>query len=352
MMSIRPDNPTGLLDRAQGLYRERRFGAVLNLLEAEDGEASIRTEPELAILVVSSLDHQFRFSDATAAIKRFGRLILLSGNECLIRRWRNLHAGQLIRMGRLTEAGDLLTSTLSRAEEVYDSRAAIIAANGLGIIASIRGHVDDALRFYGRAIHAALQKGDSINVGRSRYNMAVVLREWGHLEASEQNFSLASDYFERQGTIYEVVFLAAERSLLHLMRGDRLLADSLSDFSLRRARIIRNPFLLANSLKCRATVLVEKGFPAMAENLLHEAEGVLGATGDPLIRAEILEELAVVSLLQGSGHSGHREEAERIYVRLGAPRQVERMRHRIVATAADPAGDAGRGPIGLGNGGS
>lgn len=341
-MTIRSNSSTSLLERARSLYSDRRYGALLNLVEAADENRSVRAEPELAILVVSSLDHQFRFNEAAAAIERLSHFILLSGNDGLVRRWRNLHAGQLIRKGRLTDAGDLLASTLSTAEKFCDSRAAIIAANGLGIVASIRGYVDDALLFYGRAINAALQKGDSINVGRARYNTAVVLREWGRLEESEKNFLIASDYFERKGIVQELVFLTAERAILHLMQRDLLLAESLSDFSLRRARTIRNPFLLASSLKCRAVVVAAKGYLATAKNLLHEADGVLGSPGDPLIRAEILEELAVVSVLQGSGGSEHQEEAEGIYARLGAPRQIERMRGRMGGVADGSAVQSGR----------
>ncbi|MCD4654859.1 tetratricopeptide repeat protein, partial [bacterium] len=87
--------------------------------------------------------------------------------------------------GRLDEAEKFLTESLGLAEEICEIRLEGHVYNNFGVINCMRGHFDNALSEFSRAIPKREQAGDEKGMSETFHNMSLAYLDSGKMELAE-----------------------------------------------------------------------------------------------------------------------------------------------------------------------
>ncbi|MQA90551.1 MAG: tetratricopeptide repeat protein [Gemmatimonas sp.] len=312
------------------LMEARQYRDVVELASEFDRQ-QIVDEPELVLPIASSLQHLFRHREARALLDSSAESIRASYSPADTRRWQNLFASNLIEEGNLVEAKNLIEACLSSAEQADHHRMIASSLNNLGVVSSLLGDVEDAVRQFTRSIAVWQRRGYRAGVGRAHHNLGLVLTEWGRYDEAIAHFSLACDYFALVGTPEESTFTSFERAALLLEIGDYELAESLATAALNRAGQLGSLILTSAARKVLGKIVLRRRGPDEARSLLVSAARGAVEAGDRLLIAEVHEELTVLELLAGRSEraSRHKQVAVEHFSSLGAVKRVGRMLRRI-----------------------
>ena len=325
---------TSTVAALQTLFRAREYQEVVDRLREVD-PSILMADPELVLILAASLQYLFLPVEAAEILRRAEIPIRVSNNRSHLRRWQNLMGNALIEQGRLDEAREVLSECLASAEEANHMRVIGYASNGLGVVASLRGEVEEAVRLYTRAIAVWQQLGDGWGVGSAHYNLGLTFREWGRLNDAVAHFALAEEYYSTNGTPAERVYPTAERAMLYMDLGDEEMAERLAMAAVERSEELPNPLIRAAAAKVLGAIRLRRRGPAAARQWLEAAAVAAEHSANPLIKAEVEEELAILEL-----HSGRRQRAEvhrarscELYGSIGANRHVQRFEERYASVS-------------------
>jgi tetratricopeptide (TPR) repeat protein len=319
-----------VIAKVRDLFSSRRHREVVAVADSIDPKY-ILSEPELLLPIAGSLQHLFKFDEARFLLSNGAEAIGRSSNQVHKRRWQKLSANDWTERGQLDEARRLLDDCLLTAE--LDNHVEMLghALNGLGIVASLLGNVEEAVSFYTRSMAMWQRVGNRAGVGRAHHNLGVLLREWGRLDESTVHFDLAADFFAAQGTPEERTFTTFERAALLLDVGDIEMAESLARAALTRASDLDSLLLLSAARKSLGAVLLRTGSLEEARELLLAAAKGAEATGNRLLVAEVYEELCIMEVLseQKEEFQRYRDIALSNFAGLGATKHMQRLEQRI-----------------------
>jgi tetratricopeptide (TPR) repeat protein len=324
------EGPPSILDAIHDLFEAREYQEVVDRLGEVRRGIQMR-DPELLLIHAASLQYLFLVGESARLLKEAEEPIRRSKNGSYVRRWQNLMANSLIELGRLDDARDLLSDCLTSAEEANHIRVVGYASNGLGIIASLRGNVEEAVGLYTRSLTIWQQLGDALGVGIAHHNLGLILREWGRLNEATAHFVLAEEYFADHGTAVERIYPTAERALLHMDLGDEEMAERLAATAVERAEGLSNPYIRSAAAKVFGAILLRCRGPEAARPWLREALAAADRAGNRLLRAEVHEELAILELRSGDPKRAedHRTLSAELYASLGAEKHVKRFDSRF-----------------------
>ncbi|MEX2582528.1 MAG: tetratricopeptide repeat protein [Gemmatimonadota bacterium] len=328
----------GVIMEVKQLFERRRYRAIWRLLD-ELGRDAYISEPELVLMLAAAWHYLFENGRALQLLTDVRDQFHESNNESVVRRWQNLYANELLESGEVNLARDLLQECLASAERASHIRVIGYAANGLGNVFSVKGEVDQAIRYYGRSLAAMQQIGDRQVVGSVHHNMGLVLREWGSYGNAAKHFKLADDYFAAEATPEERVFTSSERAMLFLEIGDGQLAESLARTAVARANHLSNLFLYAAASKVLGSIILRRRGHQEAKPYLADAWEAAGRSGRKLLKAETCEELAILEAMAGEMDAAakYRNLAVECYVLMGAQKHADRFENRystVVPSAA------------------
>ncbi|MEX2571140.1 MAG: tetratricopeptide repeat protein [Gemmatimonadota bacterium] len=327
-----------LTRRAKQLTRNRNYKRVSELLSGISRDIVV-ADPELTLMLASAWSYLFRNAAAKQLLLDAAAGIRASRVHSIARRWQNLMAIQLIREGQINDAERLLLECLGSAERDSHLRLVAYASNGLGIVASLRGEVEGAIRWYRRMLAASQQLGDRFGVGTAHHNLGLVLREWGRWHDSVSHFRLAEEYFGSEGTPEERVFTTSERAMLSLAIGDFPLAERLARGAVEKAYQLGSPFLTGTSLRVLGAILLAASQTTEARIHLENARKLSAFLESNLLNAEIYEELAMVELVESAPELAeeHKITALGYYRRLGSENHCSRFESRFRACGGGSA---------------
>lgn len=219
----------------------------------------------------------------------------------------------------LDEARAAIVEAIARAGDAPGLRAH--AEQNLGVIANIRGELEDALAHYERSLRAFDATGDARGCARAFNNL-------GMLSADLRRWDDADRYFRQALALAERAADAGLRGICLVNHTEVLLERRLFDEARRHADEALRIFdggegarvYKSAAYRVHGVAYRETGRPVLAEARLRAAVDLAVASGSVLLEAEASRELALLFRSLGRNQDALRllNTAHRLFVRLGA----------------------------------
>jgi tetratricopeptide (TPR) repeat protein len=328
------DPVRALLERARALDGARDYPALVALLESESRDR-VMGDPSLGFLWADVLRRVGRGEEAMTVLNDLEPTLGRRGNDRLHRRRLNLLGSLHFEAGAVKEAGTTWLRQLNDSAAVGDEEFAARASNNLGVVATLQGHLPEALAHYGRAVASYQRLGYVRGLAQSHQNLAITYREMEFPRESDHHFRRAIQLARRAESEDEVARAEQERSLLLYLMGDVALAQATADRAMARYEKL-------GDVAGQGEVHRVRGLIALGERELERSAEAIGQALDcasvgssMLLEAESLEARAALSRELGNQEVAEDDEAraEELFGSMGAPGWGARIRHRTRAIA-------------------
>ncbi len=274
----------GCMLEAQGCYRDA-------VDEAErTGEWAIEAEALRRLAVL--LHHRNEQGEAQAACDRSFAIAASNGDNLLAAEALNVRALFAMDHGDIEVARAGFLRSLELGGASAEIRARI--EQNLGVLANVRGLLEEALEHYHRALEACRLVGNEHGCALAYHNL-------GMISADREMWDQADGYFEQARAIAERLGDLHLTGLCQLNHSEVFIARQQYDEAKRRAEAALAIFdqLGAQLDKTDAyrvigVVYRETGRPALAESRLRSSIELAGANGMVLCEAESTRELALL----------------------------------------------------------
>jgi len=182
-----------------------------------------------AALIVLRAEALMRDGDPRAArgwLEEQARTLALSADRTLSSRAVNMLGAAHLEMGALdaAEAAFLRARNLGRVDQ--DDLLVARASNNLAIIASIRGHHEEAERLYASAVPAYQRVGHVGGIAESCHNLAIAFRKRGRLAEAEDHERRSAEFAREVGNERLVALTLVGRAEIALVREDAAFAEA------------------------------------------------------------------------------------------------------------------------------
>ncbi len=327
-----------LLKRGWALLVERNYPAIQELLEPLPEEELVR-EPELGFLLATTWYRLEEIQQALHLVRLIEEPCARHSNPRLDRERNNLQGVLLLSVGSVAEAEACFTEVLESAREVGDEVYQSYAYSNLGVIADMRCWHAKALTLFQRALAAYQQQGNGLGIGTVHQNVGMMYRTLGLLRESDSHFEAAHRLFVAFGSENEISAAEAERALVLCKMGDLRLAKILAGRAYETNVLQGMERDRGETLRVLGIIAWYSGDSASAQANLIESLEISRATSNPLLEAEVLEELAVLAQARGEESEMQRllDECAAIYERIGTPARAQRARERLLPTRVGEA---------------
>ncbi len=312
----------------QTLKAERRYSEIVALTSAFP-DSILAAHPSLLIAQAGSLSHLRNHTAAQRTLERGANTIRRSQDIRLISQWGLLLGIQYLHTGNTIKGVHYLEDAITAAESVGNLRVVADASNSIGVVHSFRGDVTEGLMFFRRALYAWQSLGSSHGVGMAHHNIAMLLRDWGDLREALVHFEEAEAFYTREGIAEERINLRSEKALCYADIGDEKLARLLSNHALDELTSSTSGAVVAAAYRVAAIIDARAGYDVQAYGHLVVALQALGSEDAGILRAEILEEFAVLLKRMTSPKAdAHYQLAHDAYGRVTSVRHQARLRDR------------------------
>lgn len=334
-MSLTPEAATDLLREARRLNEERAYPALARLLEPWSVD-ELGIEPDLLFLradVGRRLGHtKAAFTDLEALDATTRRY----GNVRLRRRRLNLLGSLHFESGEVDLAQDTWLGQLEDSTAAGDEEFAARACNNLGVVATLRDQLPEALTYYSRAVSAYHQVGYARGLGQAHHNLGMTYREMGFLKEADAHFRDADRYARRAASMDEAARVAQERALLLFLLGDAPLARIVAASALETYRGLEDPLGAAEVERVLGLVALGEGLREEADDHFETALATARSLGARLLEAEVLCARAALETAEGREEEARSvaAEARALFDAIGAPAWGRRTLDRARAIAA------------------
>ncbi len=293
-MAVRP--ASDLLLSARECERAGKIGDAIEQYEVaiavteRSGECRVLAEALRRLAVVR---HQHGERDAARdTCHRSYEVARNSGNPLLAAEALNSLGGMLIREGMLNDAREMFDAALTMGGANADLRARV--ERNLGVVANIRGDLDDALDHYRRSLGECQSIGDEHGAAMCYHNLGIVCRHKHLLDDAERYFQLSLDFGDRSGDVRWRAFCLLNRADVYLERqrfedARRDAETALATFDQLNAQADK-----AVAYRVIGVVYRDTGRAALAESRLRASIDLASAAGSILHEAEATRALALV----------------------------------------------------------
>lgn len=322
-------------DDLQALVRQLSaagaWADVRSLLGSHGGEA--RSQPELATAWAESHLRTGNPRDAHGWLNETLTTIERSGDRAQLRRALNLLGVASTELGALDDA----EATFDRAAQLGwtdgDELLVARATNNLAAIAHVRGRHDVALALYALALPVYQRLGSARGLAESYHNLAITLREQGHLDRADECEQRAIEYARDAATPALAAMARVGRAEIHLRRDDALMAEATARVAAQELAQAGDPIREADALRVAGIACVRRGDISAARLSLDRAVSLGRAHGHMLIQAECLRARADAAAAGGDtqGARADLQEAVELFTRLGAAEAREEAEGRLKA---------------------
>lgn len=333
-MSLPGTDRASLLEQAWELRNRRDFAALCGLLASEPAGAA--EDPEIGFLRAEAMFYVGRWDESLSLVNRLMPTVARAAPGRLLRKTINLEATLFLAKGDPAGAEERFERVLDLSIAAGDDLVVADASHNLGIVADIRSKWQDAIGSYTRALAGYQRLGNVYGVAFSMHNLGITYRQLGLPSQADMHFERALSRFTLLGNETFIASCESERALVLSMLGDVRLARVLARRGHRRCVELGHVAGEGNSLLVLGIVAAAGGHLLEAGEHLRNALAKAKQPGDRLTEAQVLEELAVLEMLEGNPERsrGRAEEAGRIYRGMGADRRAGRMEERLREVAA------------------
>lgn len=200
--------------------------------------------------------------------------------------------------GRLEQARDLASLSLSSGHQLSVADVEVDALTSLGNILERLGQADEAHRSFERAIARAREIGDRRREGRALGNLSLLCSDQGRMDAAlvhQEAALVAADEAEDPGLQCTAL---CNLGLLHQLMGDSGMAQARLEQALDVARRIGNAFV-EGAVLCNLGIVLEATSQVEAARERYEAALVLARVlGDEYLEGQFLGYLGLLHARQ------------------------------------------------------
>ena len=282
-----------------GAREHERAGCIVEAIELyeaaivqaeKDDEATILSEALRRLGVV--LHQRGECVRAQDLCRRSHEVAQAVGKELLAAEALNTLGAMFLCEGALDQAQSTFKHALELSVVNRELRARI--ERNLGVVANIRGHLDEALARYGRSLEDSRAVGDEHGCALAYHNLGMLSADRGLFDDADEYFRKSQEIAERAGDVRLTGLCQLNHADVHIARqrfddARRNAESAIAIFDQLGARDNK-----ASAYRVIGVVYRETGRPALAESRLRSAIQLATAAGSILIEAEATRELGIV----------------------------------------------------------
>ena len=292
-----------LIDRAQLAERQGRTQEARALYE--QALAQLRSPEEAPIAasllrwigithgVELNLDAAFDCLEAALAVAE------ALGDEAAVGHAVNVQGLLNYKMGRLDEAERLYLKARESARRAGEAKLAAMTSQNLGVIANIRGELEQALWHYEASLADYRALGLAKYICITLNNLGMLYTRMERWETAERAYEEAIPLSLQIGDVSVRVILEVNFAILWIARKEFAKARQACDRALAISEETHHTEAIGEIQKCYGVIFRETGDFAAAEDAFRNAVELADARQDLLLSAEIARELAELYRLQG-----------------------------------------------------
>ena len=292
-----------LIDRAQLAERQGRTQEARALYE--QALTQLRTPEEAPIAasllrwigithsVELNLDAAFDCLEAALAVAE------ALGDEAAVGHAVNVQGLLNYKMGRLDEAERLYLKARESARRAGEAKLAAMTSQNLGVIANIRGELEQALWHYEASLADYRALGLTKYICITLNNLGMLYTRMERWETAERAYEEAIPLSQEIGDVGVRVILEVNFAILWIARKEFPKARQACDRAFAIAEETQHTEAIGEVQKCYGVIFRETGDFSAAEDAFRNAVNLADTRQDLLLSAEIARELAELYRLQG-----------------------------------------------------
>ena len=294
---------------------------------AAEGARSVLAEALRRLAVV-----RHRQDEGTAArelCRRSYEVARELGSVILAAQALNTQGGMDLDTGCLAEAQRHFHQALELGGASRELRARV--EQNLGILANIRGDLEEARACYGRSLEAYRSSGDEHGCAIAYHNLGMVSTDCEEWEEADAHFRASREIAERAGDVHLQGLCLVNQAEVQVQRqrfeeARRNAEAALAIFDRLGARAEK-----AGAYRMIGMVYRETGKPTLAESRLRSAITLAAAAGSILNEAQASRELALLCQAMGRNQEALAllTAAHRLFQRLEAQRDLVRVAGKL-----------------------
>jgi len=292
-----------LIDRAQLAERQGRTPEARTLYEQALSQLRSPEEAPIAASLLRwigitygvelNLDAAFDCLEAALAVAE------ALGDEAAVGHAVNVQGLLNYKMGRLDEAERLYLKARESARRAGEAKLAAMTSQNLGVIANIRGELEQALWHYEASLADYRALGLAKYICITLNNLGMLYTRMERWETAERAYEEAIPLSLQIGDVGVRIILEVNFAILWIARKEFAKARQACDRALTISEESRHSEAIGEVQKCYGVIFRETGDFAAAEDAFRNAVELADARQDLLLSAEIARELAELYRLQG-----------------------------------------------------
>ncbi|HVE93634.1 MAG TPA: diguanylate cyclase, partial [Acidimicrobiales bacterium] len=266
-------------------------------------------------------------ADFDAAFDCFEAALAVSGacgDEAGVGHAMNVKAIAHFRLGQLDDAEQLYLQARDRARRAGEAKLAAMTAQNLGVIANIRGDLEQALGYYEASLADYRSLGLTKYICTTLNNLGVLYTRMERWETGERAYDEAVEISQVLGDLPTRMLLEVNRASHWIARHEYGRARDACDLAMSLSQQTQDTHALGEAHKCYGVIAREMGDPAAAEQSFHRAAKLAEQRQDLLLAAETAREMAELYRQQGRNRDTLQclNRAHRLFSQLHARRDV------------------------------
>ncbi len=335
-----------LCDEGQRLEHEGRpaearvrFEAALQRIEAGVGGPGPST---LLRWIARTWQAEAKFEEALIVLEAAYAAAERDGDERALGHAQNLHGIIFWRMGQLDEARRLYLAARERALRHHEPILAAMTAQNLGVIASVRGEIEQALMYYESALREYRQLEMHRDECIALNNLGLLQTRLGRWAEADASYTEALRLAQRYVHPDIQTQLEVNHAALTVARGDYLEAQKEVTQALANSRARGDDTATAEALKLAGIISRVRKMHDMAEMHFRDAAKIAEQRQDILLLAELHRESAILYRESGRNRELLRSlnSAHRLFTELKARKDladIERKTRELESEFIDVA---------------
>ncbi|MFN2566228.1 MAG: tetratricopeptide repeat protein [Gemmatimonadaceae bacterium] len=266
-------------------------------------------------------------ADFDAAFDCFEAALAVStacGDEAGVGHALNVKAIAHFRLGRLDEAEQLYLQARDHARRSGEAKLAAMTAQNLGVIANIRGDLEQALGYYEASLADYRALGLTKYICTTLNNLGVLYTRMERWETGERAYDEAVEISQVLGDLPTRILLEVNRASHWIARREYGRAREACDLATSLSQQTQDTHALGEAHKCYGVIARETGDHAAAEKSFQQAATLAEQRQDLLLAAETAREMAELYRQQGRNRDTLQclNRAHRLFSQLHARRDV------------------------------
>ncbi|MBK8250023.1 MAG: diguanylate cyclase [Gemmatimonadetes bacterium] len=337
MSDAGPTSPTAAIDAHEDLWearlvRAREFERLgqwgearaeyLTALSEATAREGTRLQVDLLRWVARTYQEAAEFTEALAFLARAEGVARHYGERSGLGHCLNLRAIISWQRGDLDEASHFYAQALDLARETNDLHLAALAAQNLGVVASVRGAHEEARQYYEVSLAACRARGALREICTTQNNLGRLHTETRDWDAAETAFAEAEDLALQVADHSVHAIIVLNHAEMCVRKGDVAAAEAAC------ARVMMDGGSVtgatAHGYRVQGLIALAAGDAVQAERSFADAERYAVQRGDQLLRAQLARDRA--ELYRGQGRTRDLllalNTARRLYSEIRVPQAI------------------------------